>query len=110
MNEIKEIVDKILEFRDSHDWEKFHNIKDLLLGINIEVSELQSLFLWAENENEVNKEDVKNEVADIFIYLIYICDKFDINLHESVINKLKIHKNHYPVNISKGKTTKYNKL
>jgi len=110
MNEIKEITDKILEFRDSRDWEKFHEIKNLLLGINIEVSELQSLFLWDKGENEVNKEEVKNEIADIFIYLIYICDKLDINLQDSVINKLEIHKKHYPIDISKGKTTKYNKL
>ena len=46
----KETTDKIIKFRNDRDWGQFHTIKDLCLGLNIEVSELQELFLWKDDE------------------------------------------------------------
>lgn len=107
---MKNLIEKIIAFRDERNWEQFHNIKDLLIGINMEVGELQEIFLWAQNEQEVNLTEVKHELADIFIFLIYISEKFKINLEEAVLEKIKIHKKHYPIKKSKNKTIKYNKL
>jgi len=108
---MKDLIEKIKKFRDERDWKQFHDIKDLLLGLNIEVAELQELFLWKdENKDKDNLEDVKGEVSDIFIFLIFICEKLEINLEKAVKEKLEIHKKHYPKNLPKGKTTKYTDL
>lgn len=106
---MKEVIEQILKFRDDRNWKQFHSIKDLLLGLNIEIGELQENFLWNEDENQFDKNAVKNEIADIFIFLIYICDKYDIILEDTVLDKLKIHSKHYPVEVSKNKNIKYNK-
>ena len=45
----QETIDRILKFRNDRDWGQFHTIKDLCLGLNIEVSELQEIFLTTEN-------------------------------------------------------------
>ncbi|MFK7031903.1 nucleoside triphosphate pyrophosphohydrolase family protein [Flavobacterium oreochromis] len=49
-NNINELKALILEFRQKRDWKQFHKIKDLLLGLDIEVAELNELFLWKMNK------------------------------------------------------------
>lgn len=111
-NDINELKALILEFRQKRDWKQFHKIKDLLIGLGIEVSELNELFLW-KNEQEVNeipKEKIADEIADIFIFLTYICDEFGIDIESAVKNKVKKNDIKYPVDKSKGSNKKYNEL
>lgn len=101
-----------MKFREDRDWKQFHKIKDLLLGLNIEVSELQELFLWKTDEEieVVDKSKIENEIADIFIFLTYLCDKFNIDLKEAVVNKIDVNSLKYPVEQSKGSNKKYNEF
>jgi len=107
-----EIEQKVIEFRNERNWEQFHQIKDLLLGLNIEVSELQELFLWKskEQQSEIKMENIKEEVADIAIYLIYICKHYNINLLEAVSEKIEKNSIKYPVEKSRNSNKKYNEL
>ena len=50
--DLKDLEQEIIAFRDARNWEQFHQLKDLILGLNIEASELAELFLW-KNETEV---------------------------------------------------------
>jgi len=88
--EIKELSKQIIEFRDQRNWEQFHKLKDLLLGLDIEVSELMELFLWKSDSeiDQIPKEKIKHELADIFIYLAYVAAKFDIDLEEAIVEKI----------------------
>lgn len=111
-NSLYEIQREIIEFRDKRNWKKFHNLKDLLLGLNIECSELQELFLW-KNKKEiksVDKNQIQEELADIFIFLSYLCDYFDIDILEATENKIKLNEKKYPVGKSYNSNKKYNKL
>lgn len=110
--DITEISKQIIEFREQRNWEQFHKIKDLLLGLDIEVSELMELFLWkSEDEiDRISKEQIKHEIADIFIYLTYIAEKFEINLEEAVLEKILLNGQKYPVSKSFGSHKKYNEL
>ncbi len=107
-----DLKDLILKFREDRDWKKFHKIKDLLIGLNIEVAELQELFLWKSEEQikEVDKSKIRNEIADIYIFLTYLCDEFEIDLKEAVDAKLKMNNEKYPIEKSKGSNKKYNEL
>ncbi len=109
---IDKLRKKIIDFRDERNWKQFHNIKDLLLGLNIEVSELSELFLWKDGKETalVKKERIKEEVADIFIYITYICEHFDIDLVQAVDNKLKLNEKKYPVHKSYNSNKKYDEL
>ncbi|MBW2938106.1 nucleotide pyrophosphohydrolase [Aureisphaera sp. CAU 1614] len=108
----EEIKELIIQFREERDWKQFHRIKDLLLGLNIEVAELQELFLWkSDNEiQQIKKAEIENEIADIFIFLTYICDEFDIDLKTAINKKIELNKKKYPVEKSKGSNKKYNEL
>ena len=41
---MKNIYEKVLEFRDQRDWKKYHNGKDLAISISLEANELLRIF------------------------------------------------------------------
>ena len=100
-----EIIQKVLEFRDERDWKKYHNEKDLAISISLEASELLENFQWRTSEDAIveSNQNIKEEMADILIYLVQLADKMDINLEEEVSNKLLKNAIKYPVNKSEEK-------
>lgn len=109
MEQLNDLTTRLVEFRDQRDWAKFHNPKDLALAINIETSELLELFLWKQAA-EVDKIKVEEEVADIFAYLLLFAEKYEIDLFQALLRKIEINKIKYPIEKSKGVSTKYNEL
>tara|TARA_R110001606_G_scaffold79991_1_gene184464 strand:+ start:543 stop:872 length:330 start_codon:yes stop_codon:yes gene_type:complete len=109
MSDTKEIIDALVKFRDERDWAQFHNPKDLALAINIEASELLEEFLW-KNFEDAKREKIKEELADVFAYAFLLAEKYDFDVKQIVMEKIKKNGEKYPVNKSKGKSTKYNEL
>ena len=62
MNDLQEIINKLIEFRNERDWEQFHNSKDLALAISVEANELLELFLW-KNAEEASQEKIKRGIS-----------------------------------------------
>jgi dCTP diphosphatase len=115
MGEIKEITEKIKKFRDERDWMQFHDPKNMAVSIILEASELLEHFQWKTTEEvekyaKQNHAEIKDEIADIALYLFELADNLDINLLNAMKNKLEKNKKKYPVEKAKGKHTKYNKL
>ena len=110
--DFKEIEQKVITFRDERNWKQFHQVKDLLLGLSIEVAELQELFLWQSEEQqaEIDPEKIKDEVADIAIFLVYICNHYHIDLPDAISKKLEKNGLKYPVDKSRNSNKKYNEL
>jgi NTP pyrophosphatase (non-canonical NTP hydrolase) len=96
---MKEIQQRVLAFRDERDWKKYHNEKDLALSISLEASELLENFQWKTSEEAIieSKQNIKEEMADILIYLVQLADKMEINLEEEVSRKLVKNAKKYPV-------------
>ena len=109
MSDLEELRKEIVQFTKDRDWDQFHNGKDLALALSIEASELNEAFLW-KDAKDVNKDKIKEELADIFNYAILIADKYDLDIKQIVLEKLRRNAEKYPVEKAKGKSTKYNKL
>lgn len=109
MSEIKTIIEKIREFNRERDWEQFHNPKDLAIALNIETSELLELFLW-KRDQDVNIEKIKEELADIFTFALNLSDKFNLDVFEIIMEKMRKNTEKYPVEKSKGSSKKYSDL
>lgn len=107
--ELNEIMEQIVLFTEERDWDQFHNGKDLALALSIEASELNEAFLWKKSE-EVNVEKVKEELADVLNYAFLIAHKYDLDIKEIILAKLKKNSEKYPVNKAKGSAKKYNEL
>lgn len=98
--------DMIGSFVAERDWDQFHNPKDLAIAITIEASELLEQFLW-KDPRDVSKEMVSNEIADVFIYCIQLCEKMSININEAIEKKMTDNARKYPVEKAKGNARKY---
>ena len=109
MSEIKEITNKLIQFRNERDWEQFHNPKDLALAISIESAELLELFLWKKAE-DANTDKVKEELADIFSFAFLLAEKYGFDVKDIVLEKIKVNGVKYPVDKAKGTAKKYDEL
>ena len=109
---MKELIDLINQFRDERDWRKFHNEKDLAISISLEASELLELFQWKQSEEVVEKslQEIKEELADVFMYSLMLADNLNLDVEEIIKEKIDINAKKYPVELSKGNNKKYTDL
>lgn len=109
MKESEEIIQALLKFRNERDWEQFHNPKDLALAINVEAGELLELFLW-KSASEANQEKIREELADVFAFAFMLAEKYNFDVKEIVLEKIRRNGEKYPVEKAKGTSKKYNEL
>lgn len=109
MSNWKELEEALIKFRNERDWEQFHNPKDLALALSIEAAELNELFLWKKAE-EANQEKIKEELADVLAYAILLAEKYNLDINEIVLDKIKRNGEKYPVEKARGTAKKYDEL
>jgi NTP pyrophosphatase (non-canonical NTP hydrolase) len=97
--DLDKIRQTILDFRDQRGWKENHNEKDLALSISLEANELLENFQWKSSAEAVNdsEQNIKEEMADVLIYLIQLADKMGMDLEEEVLKKMKKNEAKYPV-------------
>ena len=100
-------IKRIRKFREDRDWSQFHTPENLAKAISIEASELLENFLW---DNEFNKEDVCDELADVLVYCVHMADSLGVNIGEIINNKMDKNEKKYPVEKAKGTSKKYTEL
>lgn len=105
---MKKLIKEIKEFNEERDWDQFHSPENLAKSISIEAGELLECFQW--NGEKYNKEEVCEELADVFTYCIQMATKLEVDPEEIILKKLEKTRNKYPVDKAKGVSTKYNKL
>lgn len=101
------LVKQILEFRDKRDWRQYHNPKNLSISIALEASELLEHFQWLNMEESRqhirdHRDEVAEEMADVFIYLILLSDILGVDILEVALKKGKKNTKRFPI-ISKAK-------
>ena len=111
MSEFRELIDLLEKFRDDRDWSQFHDSKNLALALSIEAAELNELFLWkkdAECEG-VDKQRLKEELADVFAYALMLAGRHGLDISEIVKEKIALNAQKYPVEQPRGSSAKYKK-
>ena len=113
MTDFETIIKELKKFRDERDWTQFHDSKNLATAISIEAAELNEIFLWKtikESEEEVDKERIKEELADVLAFSFLLADKHGLDIKEIVLEKIKNNAQKYPINKAKGTAKKYTDL
>ena len=107
---IAELQAKIRAFVEARDWEQFHDPKNLSMLLASEVGELLAEFRWltpeqsrAASVSEELRERVSEEIGDVGIALLSICDKLSIDLLSAVERKLAANATRYPVDRARGR-------
>lgn len=111
-SEVQQLMLELRKFAQDRDWEQFHSPKNLSMALSVEVSELLEHFQWMNEQASFALGDAKHqlvsyEVADIFIYLLRICDQLNIDLLDVTKQKMEINDQRYPVDKVKGSSKKY---
>lgn len=115
MADLASVQKRIIAFRNERDWAQFHDPKNLAEALSIEAGELLENFLWKRTEQSRNLspeelQNVKEELADIFVYLTYLCDEYRIDLLQEVQQKINMNEAKYPIDKAKGTAKKYTEL
>lgn len=115
MDSIKDLAKRIKSFRDARDWKQFHRPKDLALSLVLEATEVLELFQWKSEAEALEvvalkKEELGDELADVFYWVLLMSEDFGIDLKEALIKKLEKNEAKYPVEKSKGSSKKYTEL
>jgi dCTP diphosphatase len=111
--DVNKLLEKITEFSTARDWDQFHSIKNLVMALSVESSELVEIYQWATEEesndskNAILLNNAKEELADILVYLLRISSKLNIDLEKAVLEKMALNELKYPVEKSKGNAIKY---
>ncbi|MGE5522911.1 MAG: nucleotide pyrophosphohydrolase [Rhodospirillaceae bacterium] len=115
MDTLTLLRERLARFADERDWNQFHNPKNLVMALSVEASELMEHFQWMTPEEAAAppshiRDEMALEAADVLLYLIRLCDKLGIDLAAAADNKLALNEHKYPVDKSRGRSTKYDKL
>jgi len=106
---------RVAAFAAERDWDQFHNPKNLAMAVAGEAGELLEHFQWLTFEEAASpprqtREEVALECADILLFLLRLTDKLGIDLAAAAAKKLALNAKKYPVEKSRGRATKYDKL
>ncbi len=102
MNEIASLSQRLREFAQAREWEQFHSPKNLAMALIVEAAELVEHFQWLKEDqsykmSDQKREEVAMEMADIFIYLLRIAERLDVDLVDATNRKIEINEGRYPV-------------
>lgn len=115
MDDLQALRDRLAQFVAERDWDPFHTPKNLAMALIVEAAELLEHFQWLTPEQSrdlpaAQRAEVELEIADVLLFLLRLCDKLQIDPVEAAHRKLELNAAKYPIDKSRGRATKYDKL
>ena len=104
---MERVRNEIEKFNEERDWDQFHSPVNLAKSIAIEAGELLECFQW---NDDYDKEEVCDELADVFNYCFQMSSNLGVDPEKIIMNKLEKTRKKYPIEKAKGVSTKYDKL
>ena len=117
MTNLDTIRRQLLAFRDERDWKQFHTLKNLIISLNLESAELLELTQWKTDAqldtlkaDPAFREALRDECADVLLYLLLVADEAGIDLLDAAQAKIAKNAARYPVEQAYGSAKKYTEL
>src|ERR1035438_4166542 len=112
---LENLRDVLRRFASDRDWDQFHSPKNLAIALNVEAAELLEHFQWVSDAESAGippatRTKVREELADVFLYLIRLADKLDVDLTIAAAEKIQINAAKYPIEKARGSSKKYTDL
>jgi NTP pyrophosphatase (non-canonical NTP hydrolase) len=97
-------------FATEREWEQFHDPKNLVMALASEAGELLAEHRWVSNAEadaysrvHPQRERITQEVADVGVTLLLLCDRVGIDLVGAMRAKIAVNRQNYPIERSRGK-------
>lgn len=113
--EIRLLQQRLADFAAKREWDQFHSPKNLVMALSGEIGELTELFQWLTDEQSrivmgsKSADGVREEMADVFLYLLRLAHVLEIDLPVEANKKIAINEAKYPIAAAKGNAVKYNR-
>lgn len=114
---VQSLTQDLLKFRDERNWSQFHTLRNLIISLNLEAAELLELTQWKSDdevsrltEDPTSDEALRDECADVLLYLLLIADKAGFDLTDAAQKKIAKNAAKYPISKSYGSSRKYTEL
>ena len=112
---LQELRDALRRFSAERDWDRYHAPKNLAMALSVEAAELLEHFQWLSEQESRSLSaqqlaKVREELADVLIYLVRLADKLDVDLMAAARDKLSVNAQKYPADKARGNSRKYNEL
>lgn len=112
---LEQLAAVVKAFGLERDWQLYHTPKNLTAALIVEAAELLEPFQWLTAEQSLNlppekREAVRQEMADVLIYLVSLANCLDVDLLQAAADKLAINAAKYPVEKAKGSCAKSHEL
>jgi NTP pyrophosphatase (non-canonical NTP hydrolase) len=109
--DLKLLRDELRAFAAERDWEQFHSPKNLTMALMVEAAELMEHFQWlteteSDHLTDETRQAVRDELADILLYLVRLSDRLDVDLREAALHKLEKNALKYPAELVRGSAKK----
>jgi NTP pyrophosphatase (non-canonical NTP hydrolase) len=101
------VTEALLTFVSEREWEQFHTTENLVKSITIEAAELLECFQWNAHPDP---QRVRDELADVLTYCYLLANSIGVDADQIVLDKLAITRVKYPIDKSRGRSTKYDAL
>lgn len=110
--DIQSLTNALRAFSKDRDWGQFHSPKNLASALTVEAAELLEHFQWMTEEQSrqllaTKTAEIAAEAADVFLYLLQLCDKLNIDLVQASKEKILLNEQRYPVESTRGSSRKY---
>lgn len=112
---LDDLRDALRRFAAERDWEQFHTPKNLAMALSVEVAELLEHFQWLTPEQSSSRDSVsmarvREELADVLLYLVRLADRLDVDLIAAAADKMVRNAEKYPAEKARGSSRKYTEL
>jgi NTP pyrophosphatase (non-canonical NTP hydrolase) len=109
---LEDLRDALRQFAADRDWDQFHSPKNLATALTVEAAELLEHFQWLKDGSAAELTpgkigQVREELADVLLYLVRLADKLDVDLVVAARDKLEVNARKYPVEMARGSSKKY---
>ena len=113
--DLQDLRDALRRFSAERDWDQYHAPKNLAMALSVEAAELLEHFQWLSEEASrqlapKQLAQVREEIADVLIYLVRLADQLDVDLIAAARDKLALNALKYPADKARGNNRKYSDL
>ena len=115
--DVQGLAQALAEFARERDWDQFHSPKNLVMALTGEVGELSEVFQWMTEEastgaatDPMTAQAVRDEMADVLLYLVRLADVLGVDLNEAAQAKLRTNATKYPADKARGSSAKYTEM
>ena len=108
---LAQLTQRLRDFARARDWEQFHSPKNLAMALAGETGELVAEFQWLTEAQSHSPEAerlarIKDEAADVLIYLARLADGLGFDLVEAANAKMDRNEARFPASAVRGRAGK----